>query len=74
MLLCLLRSDPDRPDQQKGVREVLYEKIVELIGPVPAGLEPVLYIVCCLILVWLLSTFFSILWNFFRLIGGDRRG
>ena len=53
---------------------MLYEKVVELRGPVPAGLEPVLYFVCALILVWLLSTFFSILWNFFRLIGGDRRG
>ena len=53
---------------------MLYEKVVELLGPVPTGLEPVLYIVCALILVWLLSTFFSILWNFFRLIGGDRRG
>ena len=53
---------------------MLYDKIVDLVGVVPAGLEPVFYIVCCLILVWLLSTFFSILWNFFRLIGGDHRG
>lgn len=53
---------------------MLYDEIVALIGPVPAGLEPVFYIVCALILVWLLSTFFSILWNFFMMIGGGKRG
>lgn len=36
---------------------MLYDKIVELVGAVPAGLEPVLYIVCVLALIWLLSTF-----------------
>lgn len=53
---------------------MLYEKIVELIGAVPPGMEPVLYIVCVLVLVWLLSTFFSILWSFLQLLGGGRRG
>ena len=53
---------------------MLYEKVVELIGPVPAGLEPVLYIVCVLVLVWLLSTFFSVLWSFLQLLGGGKRG
>ena len=53
---------------------MLYEKIVELVGDVPAGMEPVVYVVCCLILVWLLSTFFSILWSFLQLIGGGLRG
>ena len=53
---------------------MLYEKVVELIGTPPAGLEPVLYIVCVLVLVWLLSTFFSVLWSFLQLLGGGRRG
>lgn len=53
---------------------MLYDKIVELVGDVPAGMEPVLYVVACLILVWLLSTFFSVLWSFLHLIGGGRRG
>ena len=52
---------------------MIYEKVVELIGPVPVGLEPVLYIVCCLVLIWLLSTFFSVLWSFLQLLGGGRR-
>lgn len=53
---------------------MLYDKVVELVGPVPAGLEPVLYIVCVLVLIWLLSTFFSVLWSFLQLLGGDHRG
>lgn len=52
---------------------MLYEKVVELVGPVPAGAEPVLYLVVCLVLVWLLSTFFSVLWSFLQLVGGGRR-
>lgn len=51
---------------------MLYDKIVELVGVVPIGLEPVVYIVSCLILVWLLSTFFSVLWSFFSMIGGGK--
>lgn len=53
---------------------MLYDKFVELVGTVPAGLEPVVYIFACLSLIWLLSTFFSVLWSFLQLLGGGRRG
>ena len=53
---------------------MLYEKIVELIGPPPSGFEPVLYVACVLVLLWLLSTFFSVLWSFLQMLGGGRRG
>lgn len=52
---------------------MLYDKVVELVGVVPAGMEPVVYLLSCLILVWLLSTFFSVLWSFLQLLGGGRR-
>lgn len=52
---------------------MLYDKIVELVGTVPAGMEPVVYVMSCLILVWLLSTFFSVLWSFLLLLGGGKR-
>lgn len=51
---------------------MIYDKIVELVGIVPYGFEPVVYCCSCLVLVWLLSTFFSILHTFFSMIGGFR--
>jgi len=49
---------------------VLYEAVVNLIGEVPLGYEPLVYIACILILLWLLSTTFSILWQIINWIGG----
>lgn len=51
---------------------MIYNAIVELIGPVPYGAEPILYVCCVLVLVWLLGTFFSVLWSFLSLLGGGR--
>ena len=51
---------------------MIYDYIVQLVGEVPYGFEPVIYVVACVILVWLLSTFFSVLWSFFTMIGGGR--
>lgn len=49
---------------------MLYEAVVNLIGEVPLGYEPLVYIACILILLWLLSTTFSILWQIINWIGG----
>lgn len=54
-------------------REVLYEMLENLVGTVPAGLEPVVYIIACIVCVWILSTFFTILWSFLMLLTGGRR-
>ena len=49
---------------------MLYEKVVELIGDVPVGFEPLVYIGAVLVLIWLLQTVFSILWTLLSWIGG----
>lgn len=49
---------------------MLYEKVVELIGTVPVGFEPLVYIASILVLLWLLQTVFSILWTLLSWIGG----
>lgn len=52
---------------------MLYNAVVDLIGPVPAGVEPILYICCVIVLVWLLGSFFGLLWSFLQLLGGGKR-
>ena len=49
---------------------MLYSQIVELIGEVPVGFEPLVYIGAILVLIWLLQTVFSILWTLLNWIGG----
>lgn len=49
---------------------MLYQAIVDLIGEVPVGFEPVVYLGAILVLIWLLSTVFSILWSLLSWIGG----
>ena len=49
---------------------MLYEKIVELIGVVPVGFEPLVYIGSILVLLFLLQTVSSILWTLLNWIGG----
>lgn len=49
---------------------MLYEAVVNLIGPVPVGFEPLLYVACVLVLLWLLSSVFSILYAVLGWIGG----
>ena len=38
---------------------MLYEAVVSLIGEVPAGFEPLVYVACILVLLWLLSSLSS---------------
>lgn len=49
---------------------MLYEKIVELIGEVPVGFEPLVYIGAILVLLFLLQTVFSVLWTLLSWMGG----
>lgn len=45
----------------------MYDAVQALIGAVPAGFEPVVYVLCIPVLLWLLSQFFGLLWS---IIGG----
>ena len=49
---------------------MLYEALVSLIGDVPVGFEPLVYIFACIVLLWLISSVFSILWSVLNWIGG----
>lgn len=49
---------------------MLYSAVVNLIGPVPSGFEPLVYLASILVLLWLLSSVFSILWSVLNWIGG----
>lgn len=51
---------------------MLYEAVVSLIGEVPVGYEPLIYVLCALILLWLLSSTFSILYAVLGWIGGNK--
>lgn len=49
---------------------MLYEAIVNLIGAVPAGFEPLVYCLSVVVFLWVLSSTFSILWSIINWIGG----
>lgn len=49
---------------------MLYEALVSLIGEVPAGYEPLILALSVPVLLWLLSSTFSILWSVLSFIGG----
>lgn len=49
---------------------MLFEAVVNLIGEVPVGFEPLIYVLCIPILLWLLSCTFSILWSVLSFISG----
>lgn len=49
---------------------MLYEALVSLVGEVPEGFEPLVYVAAVLVLIWLLSSVFSILWSLLSWIGG----
>lgn len=49
---------------------MLYEAVVNLIGEVPVGFEPLVYVCCILVLLFLLNSVFSILWSLLSWIGG----
>ncbi len=48
----------------------MFDAVQALIGTVPAGFEPVVYVLCVPVLLWLLSQFFGLLW---AIIGGISR-
>lgn len=48
----------------------MFDALQALIGTVPAGFEPVVYVLCIPVLLWLLSQFFGFLWS---IIGGIAR-
>lgn len=41
----------------------MFDAIQALIGTIPAGYEPVVYVLCVPLLMWLLGQFFGILWS-----------
>ena len=45
----------------------MFDAVQALIGQVPAGYEPLVYVMCIPVLLWLLSQFFGILW---AILGG----
>lgn len=49
---------------------MLYEAVVNLIGEIPVGFEPVVYVGCLILLLWLVNTTFSILFSVVNWIGG----
>lgn len=53
-----------------GDYRMLYEAVTQLIGVVPVGFEPLIYVLCVPILLWLLSQTFSIIWSVLDWIGG----
>lgn len=40
---------------------MLYEEVTSLIGEVPAGFEPVIYICCIIVLLYILDCFYGVL-------------
>lgn len=41
----------------------MFDALTSLIGVVPAGYEPLVYVLCIPLLMWLLGQFFGILWS-----------
>lgn len=48
----------------------MFDAVQALIGTVPAGFEPVVYVLCIPVLLWLLCQLFGLLW---AIIGGIAR-
>lgn len=44
----------------------MYNAIVDFIGTVPAGMEPVVYIFSMLVTIFLLNSFVSFVFTFFK--------
>lgn len=43
----------------------MYEALISILGEVPHGLEPVIYCLSAVLVVWLISNFFTILYAIF---------
>ena len=48
----------------------IYQAIEELIGAVPVGYEPLAYVVCAVILIFLLSNCFMLIGSIIKKLGG----
>lgn len=48
----------------------LYDAVVEVVGTPPVGMEPLVYVICCVILLFLLSTAFRLIGEVLNWIGG----
>ena len=51
---------------------MLYEAVVELLGEVPAGFEPLVYTCAAVVLLWMLQFVSSVLWTVLSWFGGHR--
>ena len=41
----------------------MFDAVTSLIGVIPAGYEPLVYVLCISFLMWLIGQFFGILWS-----------
>ena len=48
---------------------MLYEEVVNLLGEVPVGFEPLVYFGCILVLLWFLQFVSSVLWTIISWLG-----
>lgn len=53
--------------------QTVLDAVVALVGPVPAGFEPVAWVVAAILFLFLVSSAFSILYALLNWIGGRRR-
>lgn len=51
-----------------------YEALINLIGVPPAGYDIVVWVVCAVILLYLITSVFSILASVLQFVGGKGRG
>lgn len=49
---------------------MIYEQLVELIGTPPAGLEPVIYVMAAIVLLFLVMSAMSLIGAVIKWIGG----
>lgn len=50
---------------------MLIDQITQLIGTLPVGYEPLYAVMAFPLLLWILSSVFSIIWRVLSWIGGD---
>ena len=50
--------------------QTIYDQVVSLVGDVPIGFEPVVYLASIVILIFLLSTGFRVLYSVLSWVGG----
>lgn len=48
----------------------IYESVVALVGTVPSGCEPIVYVLSCVVLLFLLQQAFGVIYSIVNWIGG----